>query len=270
MKFHSLIDKVYSIRMLKKAYRFCARKNSAHGADGVSWYSYRQNLNENITVLSGRIRSGSYYSAPYRVIKRKDASGKVRNFYIPTVEDRLVQRAIRYVIEPLYENIFHDCSLEYRPNRGIALAPEIVKQNYDAGKVWIADADVRSFCPEVNRQLLDECLAVYIADGKLLRLIQLSLGDCEEGLPIGNGLSPFLSNVYLHQIDSRLINAGISHIRLCDRFLLFVSSEATAYEALLQLHEELATTQLDLNEAKTKVWYAPAPYHLFPSGINLA
>lgn len=262
-KLHSLIDKVYRIDTLRKAYRLSARWASASGVDNISWYRYRQRLDRNLIALSERIRDESYIPAPYKVVTRKDANGKLRNFYIPSVEDRIVQRAIRLSIEPFYERIFSDLSFEYRPGRDRQMALLRIEHVLARGLCWVVDADVKDFFPSVDRAILDRCLAKYIADGKFLRLVQRCLGKCNEGLPVGNGLSPFLSNVYLHEIDVQLLALGASHLRSCDTILLFEENLDQAEKALKLVQELLRHLSLNLNEAKTRICHKPDPNTLF-------
>src|ERR1700716_309577 len=99
-KLHSLMDKVYFVPALKRAYRVCALKQSSPGIDNVSWRDYGKRLQGNLLALCERLKRGSYRPSPYRIVTRKDAGGKTRDFHVPTVEDRLVQKRICQVIEP--------------------------------------------------------------------------------------------------------------------------------------------------------------------------
>lgn len=265
-KYHSLIDKVCSLSNLRRAYRLCASHSSSSGIDCVTWYEYRQNLDDRLDDLSSRMANGSYKPKPYRVIHVKKQD-KIRKLFIPTVEDRVVQKSLLLIIAPLFESFLSEYSFGYRygKNRdlGILLATKLI----NSGKSWVADVDVQSLSLKARRSLLDTYLSKVIADGKVLRLIQTSLGSSEEGIPTGNGLTPFLSDVYLHQTDILLASQSVSHLRFSDTFLLFEDSHSTIEQVLLTLKHLLRFQSLSINEEKTILWNNPHPEDLFSRNL---
>jgi group II intron reverse transcriptase/maturase len=200
---------------LHEAYRR-TRKDGAVGVDGVTAQEYEAALEANLTGLLERLKTGSYRApAVRRVHIPKDGAGtKTRPIGIPTLEDKILQRAVLMVLEPVYEQDFMDCSYGFRPGRGAHQALEALwKELMDIGGGWIIDLDIQSFFDTVSREHLHAFLDRRVRDGVIRGVIGkwLNAGVMEDGAvfypeagtPQGGVISPLLSNLYLHEVLDR-------------------------------------------------------------------
>jgi group II intron reverse transcriptase/maturase len=200
-------------QMLGEAFRKLKRK-AAPGIDGVTHAEYAKNLDENLSALESRLKSGKYRAQP---VKRrwiaKAGSSKMRPLGIPVLEDKIVQQAVRMILEPIWENDFVDESIGYRPGRGARKATqELSEALHDGRHRWVVEADIRGFFDHINHDWLDKMLEHRIADRSLIRIIRkwLKAGVMEEldrwspsteGTPQGGIISPLLANIYLHFVQ---------------------------------------------------------------------
>ena len=196
---------------LREAYRR-TRKTAAAGVDGVTSAQYEAHLEANLKSLLERFKSGRYRApAIRRVHIPKDGAGKTRPIGIPTLEDRILQRAVLMVLEPVYEQDFLDCSYGFRPGRSAHQALEALWQglmNIEGG--WVIDLDIQSFFDTVDWAWLRSFLDQRVRDGVIRRAIGkwLQAGVMEqgvvrypeEGTPQGGVLSPLLANIFLHEV----------------------------------------------------------------------
>ena len=199
------------IAWLKEAYRR-TRKDGAVGIDGQTAREYAQNLESNLRELLDRAKSGAYRAPAVRRVFIPKANGKqMRPIGIPTFEDKILQRAVVMVLEPIYEQDFKDCSYGFRPGRSAHDAIESLwKQAMEMGGGWIVDVDVQKFFDTLDHARLQEVIRQRVQDGVLLRLIGkwLNAGVMEEGVlsypasgtPQGGVVSPLLANVYLNEV----------------------------------------------------------------------
>jgi len=200
------------IDWLKEAHRR-TRKDGAAGVDGQTAEEYAANLESNLQSLLDRAKSGDHYRAPpvRRVHIPKGDGSKTRPIGIPTFEDKILQRAVVMVLEPVYEQDFMDCSYGFRPGRSAHQALEALwKQTMAMGGGWVLEADIENFFGSVDHAKLREVLSQRVRDGVLIRLIGkwLKAGVMEEGVvyhpdtgtPQGGVASPLLANVFLHEV----------------------------------------------------------------------
>ena len=196
---------------LEAAYR-SIRKDAAVGVDGVTKDQYGQDLERNLQDLYERLRSKRYRHQPIRRVHIPKDGGRTRPIGISALEDKVVQGAVRHVLEAIYEQDFLDCSFagsgrDVMPTGRSALWTGVVHR----GEVsWILEADIMSFFDSLDRTKLKELLQVRVADGSLMRLIgkllRVGVPDGEasttpdRGTAQGSGLSPLLGNVYLHYV----------------------------------------------------------------------
>ena len=198
---------------LREAYRR-TRKDGAPGVDGKTAKDYEEHLEENLTSLLDRAKDGASYRAPpvRRVyIPKGDKGGECRPIGIPTIEDKVLQRAAVMALEPVYEQDFLDCSYGFRPGRSAHHALEAVRnQLMDMRGGTVFEVDIRKYFDTVDHKCLREIIRKRIRDGVLLRLIGkwLKAGVLEEGryrrseagTPQGGVISPLLANIYLHEV----------------------------------------------------------------------
>jgi len=208
-RFHSLAHHLDEPALMR-AYRRM-RKDAAVGVDGVTKELYGQDLERNLQDLHERLVSKRYRHQPIRRVHIPKDKGKTRPIGISAFEDKLVQDAVREVLEAIYEQDFMACSFGFRPKRGAHDALRALDQTAHRGKVsWILEADVVSFFDSLDRTKLVEMLQIRVADGTLLRLIGkcLHVGvldgaayvESDTGTAQGSVLSPLLGNVYLHYV----------------------------------------------------------------------
>jgi len=185
------------------------RKDAAVGVDGVTKEQYGQDLERNLRDLHARMKAKRYRHQPIRRVHIPKEQGKTRPIGISAFEDKLVQDAVREVLEAIYEQDFLDCSYGFRPRRSAHHAVRTLDRIVHQGKVnWILESDIVSFFDSLDRNLLAKMLEVRGADGSLLRLIGkclhvgvldgAELSTPESGTAQGSVLSPLLGNVYLH------------------------------------------------------------------------
>ena len=210
-RFHSLAHLI-DVSALERAYSRM-RKSAAVGVDGITKEQYGQDRGSRLQDLHTRLRSKRYRHQPIRRVHIPKGQGKTRPIGISTFEDKLVQDAVREVLEAIYEEDFLDCSYGFRPRRSAHDAVRTLNRIVGRGKVsWILEADIVSFFDSVDRAALVEMLQTRVADGSLLRLIGkclhvgvlegVELSTSESGTVQGSVLSPLLGNVYLHYVLS--------------------------------------------------------------------
>lgn len=209
-------------QMLGEAFRRLKRK-AAPGIDGVTHAEYAENLDENLLALESRLKEGKYRARPVR--RRwiaKAGSSKMRPLGIPVLEDKIVQQAVRMILEPIWENDFVDESIGYRPGRSPrAATQELSEALHDGKHRWVVEADIRGFFDHINHDWLVKMLEHRIADRSLIRIIRkwLKAGVMEElnhwspsheGTPQGGIISPLLGNIYLHFVQDLWIKKVVA------------------------------------------------------------
>ena len=197
---------------LREAYRR-TRKDGAAGVDGVTAVQYEADLEANLSSLLERFKSGRYRAPAIRRvhIPKPGKAGKTRPIGIPTLEDKVLQRAVLMVLEPIYEQDFLDCSYGFRPGRNPHQAlTALWKGLMDLNGGWVIDLDIQSFFDDVDRGRLGEFLDKRVRDGVIRRAIgkwlragvmeRGRLSHPDRGTPQGGVVSPLLSNLYLHEV----------------------------------------------------------------------
>jgi RNA-directed DNA polymerase len=179
------------------------------------------------------------------------------------VRDRVVQTALRNVLEPIFERDFVGTSYGFRPGRGCHDALRRVEELLGVGQTWVVDADLRSFFDTMSHEVLMERVRQKVADGKVLSLIEAFLGqevmeglegwEPDEGTPQGAVISPLLSNIYLDPLDHRMAEKGVQMIRYADDFVILCRSEEEARAALREVQEWATSVGLSLHPEKTRI-----------------
>jgi group II intron reverse transcriptase/maturase len=257
--------------LLKEAYRQ-TRKDGATGVDGQTAADYARDLDANLTDLRNRFKSGRYFAPPVRRVYIEKSNGKKRPLGIPTFEDKVLQRAVKMVLEAVYEQDFLDCSHGFRPNRSVHDALSALRNSVmEMRGGWILDVDIQAFFDTLDHRKLREFLDQRVRDGVLRRQIDkwLKAGILEggelhrptEGTPQGGVISPVLANIYLHVVldlwferEVRPLTAGpTTLIRYADDFVMVFKEERDARRVLEALPERFGRFGLTLHPEKTKL-----------------
>jgi len=263
-KWFSLMDKVYALPNLRKAFRRVKANGGAAGVDHVTVEEFERHLEANLAKLARSLKDGSYRpQAIRRVWIPKPGSHEKRPLGIPTVRDRVVQAALRAVLEPIFERDFAAQSYGFRPNRGCKDALRRVDALLKQGDSWVVDADLKSYFDTIPHAALVERVKEKVSDGKVLELLQAFLTQKvmetaegwtpEEGTPQGAVISPLLSNLYLDPLDHRMAAAGIEMVRYADDFVILCRSEVEARAALERVQAWTASAGLQLHPTKTRI-----------------
>ena len=231
-KWFSLMDKVWKLENLQSAAQQVRKNSGAAGVDGLSCEAYLKAGPVRLQRLQGQLKSGAYEPAPVkRVWIPKLGSKELRPLGVPTVEDRIVETAVRNVIEPIFEHIFAEHSYGFRPGRGAKDALRRVDQLLKAGKVWVVDADLKAYFDTIPQEKLMRLLEEQIADSAVLKLIKRMLEQgvmetgkgwqpTEKGTPQGAVVSPLLANIYLNPLDHLMARQGKEMVRYADDFVI--------------------------------------------------
>jgi group II intron reverse transcriptase/maturase len=261
------IDKMW----LSEAYRL-TRKDGAAGVDGQSAEEYAQRLENNLETLLERAKAGTYRAPAVRRVHIPKGNGETRPIGIPTFEDKVLQRAVTMVLEPIYEQDFLPCSYGFRPGRNQHQCLEALR---DAARKmtggWVLEVDIRKFFDTIPRQRLLEILRKRVQDGVILRLVAkwLHAGVQEEGLitnpdagtPQGGVISPLLANVFLHEVldtwfeqEVRPRMSGQAHLfRYADDAVMLFEKEDDAKRVFEVLPKRFEKYELTLHPDKTRL-----------------
>src|SRR5271169_737345 len=250
------------------------RKDGAVGVDGQTAADYENNLMGNLQDLLDRAKSGTYVAPPVRRvhIPKAGSPNETRPLGIPTYEDKILQRAVLMVLEPVYETDFLDVSHGFRPGRGAHGALDSLwKQEMKLGGDWIVDVDLRKFFDTIDHGHLREFLKRRVRDGVILRLIGkwLNAGVLEEGVltvpeegtPQGGVISPLLANIFLHYVLDEWFAKEVRPrmkgeaflIRYADDFVIGVAREHDARRILEVLPKRMSKYGLTVHPEKTRV-----------------
>lgn len=238
---------------LYEAWKAVKGKNSAGGIDGITLSCFEDNLAKHISELADELKAGTWAPEPYFSIEIPKKKNEVRKLGLLSVKDKIVQYAIKTLIEPLFENLFVDNSYGYRPGKGHTKAVRRTLNECKKKKnKWALRLDIDNYFDSINHHLLAARLHAFIPDEEIVRLIMLSVqmgvvnkklkwSDTVDGVPQGAILSPLLSNFYLHPFDKFVLTLCRSYIRYADDFCLLCESHEQAKVLLKQLSVYLQT-----------------------------
>jgi RNA-directed DNA polymerase len=230
----------------------------------MSVTEFAKDADARLEKLSEALRTGTYKPQPVkRTYIPKPGSREKRPLGIPTIIDRIVQTALRNVIEPIFESEFDPCSYGFRPKRGCHDALEEIERLLAAGLLHVVDVDIRKYFDTIpHRGLINE-VASKIADGRVLELIEaylhqgifeeMKLWMPEKGTPQGAVISPLLANVYLHPVDLAMKQAGFRSVRYADDMVVLCRTREEAEAALVKLRELIEERGLQLHPDKTRL-----------------
>ena len=247
------------------------RKDAASGIDGVTWVEYSQGLDARLIDLQDRIHRGSYHPQPVRRVHIPKGDGRTRPLGLPSLEDKIVQQAVRMVLEPIYEAMFVGFSYGFRPKRSAHDALDAVAEAIARKVSWVLDADIRSFFDTIDHGWMQKFIEHRIGDRRMVRLIMKmmragvveegELRAVEEGTPQGGIISPLLSNIYLHyaldlwvcQWRKKHARGEVYVVRYADDFVMGFQIEQDARAMHTALSVRLAKFGLELHPDKTRV-----------------
>ena|SRR5579872_117030 len=263
-RWHTLIDKVYSRANLFYACRKVVENKGAPGMDHVTVEKFDSHSREELARIQAELRNDTYRPQPVRrKWIDKPGSQEKRPLGIPTVRDRVVQTALRNVIEPIFDAKFAEHSYGFRPQRGCHHALEHVERALDAGYVFVVDADLKSYFDTINHEKLLERIREELSDSRILELIEmflqqgimdgLSLWTPEEGSPQGAVISPLLANIFLNPLDHLIAGAGFQMVRYADDFVILCRTREDANRALELVQQWVVANDLTLHPTKTKI-----------------
>jgi len=268
-RFWGLYVHVAKLETLHAAYALAKQDNGAPGIDGVTFEAIEETGGEGfLAQLRDELVSRTYRPLRTRRVEIPKGGGKVRVLGIPAIRDRVVQGALKHILEPIFEADFHDGSYGYRPKRTAQQAVDRVAEAIVRNKTRVIDVDLAAYFDSVRHDLLLAKVARRVNDRDILHLVKLMLkASGKRGVPQGGVISPLLSNIYLTEVDAMLERAKavtangthtyVEYARYADDLVILVHNDRRQdwlVEAVHQrLREELATLDLRLNEAKSRI-----------------
>lgn len=262
-KWFSLMDKVFAPGTLALAWAKVRANKGAAGVDGQSIKRFAAKADLYLSELSAALREGTYRPQPVKRVDIPKGDGRTRPLGIPTVKDRIVQQAVRLVIEPIFEHDFADGSYGFRPRRGCHDALREVDELIRDGYTFVVDADLKSYFDTIPHDRLVTRIEEHIIDGGVLDLIRGWLkADILKGLdrwtptagsPQGAVISPLLANIYLDPLDKLMAARGYRMVRYADDFVILCRTREAADAALDEVRAWVEANGLTLHPEKTHV-----------------
>jgi RNA-directed DNA polymerase len=261
-KAHSLTGRI-TRPLLQEAFKAVKRNRGAAGIDKVSVKMFETNLAENLAALERDLKDGSFKPRPLRRQYIPKEPGKFRPLGIPAVRDRVAQEALRRILNPIFEPLFHEASFGFRQGRNCHQALSKVLELHEEGIKVVLDADIKGFFDNLPHKVIMEAVAAQVADGNVLGLIEkfLRSGVMEEGVfkpttvgtPQGGVISPLLANIVLNHLDWQFDKAGYRFVRYADDFVVLCKTKPEAEEALKLAQQVLTQLGLSLSLEKTRI-----------------
>jgi RNA-directed DNA polymerase len=269
-RFWGLYVHVCKMETLREAYRTAKSNNGAPGIDGVTFQAVEESGVESfLQQIQDELVRNTYRPMPVRKKEiPKDGGNKVRILSIPAIRDRVVQGALKFILEPIFEADFQPGSYGYRPKRQAQEAVYRVAQAIDKSKTRVIDLDLRAYFDNVQHYLLLEKVARRIQDAKVMGLLKMILkATGKKGVPQGGVISPILSNLYLNEVDGMLEKAiattrygqytSIQYARFADDLVILIDFHPR-HDWLVKavekrLREDLAQLRVEINEEKSRM-----------------
>lgn len=266
-KFHALHDKVYRKDVLMEAWKRVKANGGAGGIDKMTIADVEiYGLERFIQEIQQELKEGKYHPKPVRRTYIPKGKTEKRPLGIPIVKDRIIQMAVKIIIEPIFEADFKECSYGFRPKRSAHQALDRIRKDTAKKGWWIVDADIKGYFNNINHEKLMLMVKQRISDRKILKMIWkwLKAGVMENGeyaesylgSPQGGVISPLLANVYLHYLDCKW-EYHYKHlgklIRYCDDFVVICETKKDAKHALKAVTAIMGRLELELHSEKTKL-----------------
>jgi RNA-directed DNA polymerase len=264
----SLIDKVFSRQTLELAWEQVLDNAGACGVDNITVGYFQKDIQRRLLAVEEQLKGNTYQPKPVkRVLIPKPGSSEKRPLGIPTVVDRVVQGALKMVIEPIFEKQFAPQSYGFRPGRGCKDALRRVHNLLKSGLNHVVDVDFKAYFDSIPHDKLMKLVHEHVADGRVLGLVEAFLkqgimqdgkvlakaGEREEGTPQGGIISPLLANIYLNPLDWKMKEAGFEMVRYADDMVILCADAETAAKAYADLRDWSAQAGLTLHPEKTKL-----------------
>ncbi len=283
-KIHSLTGRI-DLKLMENAYKAVKRNRGAAGIDKMTIDMFATCERRYLETLMQSLKNRSYVPQPLKRVYIPKGKGKKRPLGIPTVTCRIAQEAVRSLINPTFERLFHENSYGFRPGRNCHQAVHKVKEYLNQGYRYVVDADIKGFFDNIPHELIMTEISNEIADGNILSLIEkfLKSGVMEEGkllpttkgTPQGGVISPLLANIILNRFDHKLDQAGYKFVRYADDFVILCKTKEQAETALALAKEILeGEMKLSLSAEKTKIVHLKEGFdflgfHFTHSGISM-
>ena len=286
MKYYSLIDKVYSLENLRRAYKSVKASNGAPGVDGQTVQAFGENLEAELERLHLELKTKTYRPSPVRRVEIPKPDGRTRPLGVPTVRDRVVQQALLNILQPIFEPDFHPSSYGYRPGRSchqaVAKAERFMNKY---GLRYVVDIDLSKCFDRLDHELILKGVNRKVSDGSVLNLIRSFLeagvmkdgaySETDIGSPQGGVISPLLANIYLDHFDQEMRRRNIRIVRYADDILVFARTPRQA-ERYKQIAYDILEGDLKLvvNKEKTHTTsvYKGVPYLgfvIYPKHVSI-
>ena len=259
-----LFEQLCSRETLRKAFKAVKKNRGAPGIDGVTIAQFEQSLDANLKQLTTELKMWTYRPQPVRRVEIPKPDGGVRLLGVPCLRDRIVQGALKSILEPLLDPHFSESSYGFRPGRNQQQAVLAAKEIVTSGKEYIVDIDLAKFFDTINHDKLIHRLSLFVADKRILRLVGKTLRSgivkdgivkaTSEGSTQGSPLSPLLSNVVLDELDKELERRGLMFCRFADDANIFVSSQKAAARVMQSVSDFIEKKlKLKVNKDKSKI-----------------
>ncbi|HLG57827.1 MAG TPA: group II intron reverse transcriptase/maturase [Vicinamibacterales bacterium] len=268
-RWYTLMDKVCAVPTLRAAFARVKANRGAAGVDHVTVAMYAARLDAHLATLSATLRDGTYRPQPIRRHWIPKGPRERRPLGIPTVRDRVVQTALRLVLDPIFDRTFAAHSYGFRPGRGAKDALRRVDTLLRAGYRYVVDADLQAYFDTIPHAPLRARVASTVSDGRVLALVDaflhqpifegLAQWTVEEGTPQGAVISPLLANLYLDPLDHAMADAGYEMVRYADDFVVLCRTPEDAQQALAIVRRWTEAAGLRLHPEKTHLVDLPHP-----------
>lgn len=259
-RFWGMYTHICKIETLERAYDLAKKNNGAAGVDGVTFEEIEEAGRERylLEILQSLLK-GDYLPQAYREVSIPKTNGKKRVLKIPTIRDRIVQGALKLILEPIFEADFQDGNYGYRPGRKAHDAIAVVDKALYGGKLEVIDLDLTAFFDNIRHDILLAKVAERVQDEEVLHLIKLICKTAgKRGVPQGGVLSPLLANIYLNEVDKMLEKAKaatgeVAYARYADDLVVLVTPGEWLEKVNRRLLEELARVEVTVNEEKSQI-----------------
>jgi len=260
-----LMEKVVAQSNMTKAIRHVRKKKGAPGIDGMTVFEVEHHIVQYYAPLKEKLLNGTYKPQPVKRVDIPKSDGGTRQLGIPTARDRVIQQAIRQVIEPMIDPQFTAHSHGFRPGRSTHTALKQCVRYYEAGYKVVVDCDLKRCFDTLNHDKMMYHFEQFVPDKAICTFIRKSLksgvidmhqhfAETEAGAVQGGVISPLLCNIYLHELDKALMQRGHRFVRYADDFMIFVKSRRAAERVMKSITAFIETDlKLTVNAKKSSV-----------------